>query len=207
MRQIGSICVFCGSSMGRQPIFARMAAELGRELARRNIELVYGGSNIGTMRVLADACLENGGRVTGIMPHLLANREILHQGLTRVITCGTMAERKDLMGQMSDAFIILPGGIGTLDELFEAYSWMQLGIYDYKPLGLLNVHSYFDALLQFLDQATEEGFIRPEHRQNLWVDTDPARLIDRFLTEPLLHPHSKWVDELIDDTNHKLAAQ
>ncbi|MGC8864612.1 MAG: TIGR00730 family Rossman fold protein [Bacteroidales bacterium] len=207
MRRIGSICVFCGSSMGKRPIFARVAEELGCELARRNIGLIYGGSNIGTMRVLADACLENGGKVTGIMPELLASREILHQSLTKVITCDSMAERKSLMGQLSDAFIVLPGGIGTLDELFEALSWLQLGVYSDKPIGLLNVEGYFDALLKFLDRGTEEGFIRPEHRQNLWVDTDPARLIDRFLTEPLLHPHSKWVEELIDDTNHKLATR
>jgi len=206
MRQINSICVFCGSSMGKRPSYANMAASLGRELALQKIELVYGGSNIGTMRVLADACLEAGGKVTGIMPHLLANREILHQGLTQVITCNTMAERKEMMGSKADAFIVLPGGIGTLDELFEAFTWLQLSIYE-KPIGLLNVEGFYDDLLNFLDRATLDGFIRAEHRQNLIVDDNPARLIEHLRTQPLVKPHSKWVDELIDDTNNKLTSR
>lgn len=206
MRQINSICVFCGSGMGNLPAYAQMAASLGRELALKKIELVYGGSNIGTMRILADACLKAGGMVTGIMPHLLANREILHQGITRVITCETMSERKEMMGRKADAFIVLPGGVGTLDELFEAFTWLQLGIYE-KPIGLLNVEGFYDDLLSFLDRATRDGFIRPEHRQNLIVDDNPARLIERLRTEPLVKPHSKWVDDLIDDTNSKLTSQ
>lgn len=206
MRQIKSICVFCGSSMGNRPSYANAAASLGRGLALQKIDLIYGGSNIGTMRVLADACLATGGNVTGIMPLLLASREILHKGLTKVITCHTMAERKELMGKLADAFIVLPGGVGTLDELFEAFTWLQLDVYE-KPIGLLNVEGFFDDLLRFLDRATYDGFIRKEHRQNLIVDDDPARLIERLHNELLIKPHSKWVDELIDDTKNKLSSQ
>lgn len=192
--------------MGHRPVYAEMARSLGRELANHEIELIYGGSNIGTMRVLADACMEAGGKVIGIMPHLLANREILHQGLTQVLICDTMAERKELMGRMADAFIVLPGGIGTLDEMFEAFSWLQLGVYE-KPMGLLNVEGFFDDMLRFLDRATLDGFIRIEHRKNLIVENHPALLIERLHTESLLKPHPKWVDELIDDTNNKLASR
>jgi uncharacterized protein (TIGR00730 family) len=181
----------------------RIAADImGEALAKRGLNLVYGGSNIGTMRVLADAALRNGGKVIGIMPHLLASKEILHTGVTEVITVESMQERKELMGQLSDAFITLPGGFGTLDELFEALSWVQLKIME-KPVAILNVNGYYDTLLQFLDHSAQEGFLRPEHRQNILVDTDPNRLLDKILDFTPIQVDSKWVDNLIKDTHKK----
>ncbi|MDO9510180.1 MAG: TIGR00730 family Rossman fold protein [Bacteroidales bacterium] len=202
--QINSICVFCGSALGKDAIYRKTAAVLGKALADNNIELVYGGSNIGLMRVLADAAMEAGGKVTGIMPKLLAKKEILHSGLTRVITVDTMAERKHLMGEYSDAFITMPGGYGTLDELFEVLSWFQLGIAK-KPVAILNVNDYFYHLLQFLDLTVAQGYLRSEHRENILVDKDPHILIEKIRTFNEIEVDSKWVDMLIDDTrkNHK----
>jgi uncharacterized protein (TIGR00730 family) len=202
--KISSVCVFCGSGMGFDDAYRQSAASMGRILALRGLKLVYGGSNIGTMRVLADAALSAGGSVTGIMPHLLASKEILHTGVTEVITVDTMQERKDLMGKLSDAFITLPGGFGTMDELFEVLSWFQLKITD-KPVAILNVNGYYDKLLEFLDHAAGEGFLRPEHRQNIVIDTDPELLVDKLLAFSPVMVDSKWVDNLIKDTAQKHA--
>jgi uncharacterized protein (TIGR00730 family) len=202
MTEIQTICVFCGSGMGYGDQYRIAADTMGEALAKRGLQLVYGGSNIGTMRVLADAALRNGGKVIGIMPHLLADKEILHTGVSEVITVDSMQERKELMGQMSDAFITLPGGFGTLDELFEALSWVQLKIMD-KPVAILNVDGYYDTLLAFLDHSAKEGFLRPEHRQNIIVDTDANKLIDKILSFVPVQVDSKWVANLIKDTHEK----
>ena len=202
MTVIQTICVFCGSGMGYNDRYRLAADIMGETLAKRGLNLVYGGSNIGTMRVLADAALRNGGKVIGIMPHLLASKEILHTGVTEVITVESMQERKELMGNLSDAFITLPGGFGTLDELFEALSWVQLKIME-KPVAILNVDGYFDTLLQFLDHSAQEGFLRPEHRLNILVDTDANKLIDKILDFTPIQVDSKWVDNLIKDTHEK----
>lgn len=200
--KIHSICVFCGSGMGFNPVYKETAEELGSLIARRGFGLVYGGSNIGTMRVLADACMRSGGRVTGVMPHLLAGKEILHTGVSEIVTCETMAERKEIMGRLSDAFIALPGGLGTLDELFEVLSWLQLCISD-KPVGILNTMGYYNALLDFLDHTVKEGFMRTEHRSNIVVAETPYEMIDRLMAYKPVEVNSKWVDELIQDTNRK----
>ena len=197
-----TICVFCGSGMGYDPLYRSEAALLGRLIALKGYELVYGGSSIGTMRVLADACLEAGGKVTGVMPELLARKEILHKGISNIILCDTMAERKERMGQLSDAFLTLPGGLGTLDELFEALTWVQLSIYR-KPVGILNVNGYFDTLLHFLDHTVKEGFVRQEHRKNILVEKTPEKLLSGLELYCPVEAPSKWVDELITDTKMK----
>jgi uncharacterized protein (TIGR00730 family) len=174
------ICVFCGSSFGRLPVYRETAVEVGRQLGRRGIGLVYGGTSIGLMGALADAAMAAGGAVIGVIPHALVNREIAHGGLSELRVVESMHERKALMAELSDAFLALPGGYGTLDELCEMLTWSQLGIHR-KPCGLLNVAGYYDGLLSMLDHAVAERFVRPENRALLISDTDAARLIDRLL--------------------------
>jgi hypothetical protein len=156
-----------------------MAREVGRVIAGRGLTLVYGGGRAGLMGALADAALASGGRVVGVIPQMLLDREVGHSGLTEQHVVSTLSERKLLMGQLSDAFLTLPGGIGTMDELFEAWSWTQLEL-QRKPCGLLNHHGYYDALIQFLDHVVEQGFQRPRHRAALLVDTDLGRLLDQL---------------------------
>jgi uncharacterized protein (TIGR00730 family) len=158
------ICVFCGASPGDEPLFAEAAARLGRELASRSIGVVTGGGRVGLMGAVADAALAAGGEVIGVIPRALVEREIAHHGLTRLHVVETLHERKALMHELSDAFIALPGGFGTLDELAEAVTWAQLGIHG-KPIGLLNVAGYFDALLTFVGTAVEHGFVTVPHRE------------------------------------------
>lgn len=174
-----SLCVFCGSSSGNQPAYLAVARELGALLAQENITLVYGGGRVGLMGALADATLAGGGEVVGVIPQLLLDKEVGHPGLTKLHVVQTMAQRKQLMGDLSDAFLSLPGGIGTMDELFEAWTWTQLGIQD-KPSGLLNVNGYYDDLIRFLERSVAEGFLRPRHRGALIVDTDLRRLLGRL---------------------------
>jgi hypothetical protein len=157
------VCVFCGSSPGRRPAFASAAAELGTRLARDGVGLVYGGGSVGLMGTVADAALAAGGEVVGVIPNVLSEKEVAHRGLTRLHVVRSMHERKALMAEMSDAFVALPGGFGTLDELFEAITWGQLGIHR-KPIGLLDVEGYFASLVSFVDRAVEEGFVRPAYR-------------------------------------------
>jgi len=157
------ICVFCGSSPGRRPAFAAAAAELGTRLARDGVGLVYGGGSVGLMGTVADAALAAGGEVLGVIPDMLAGKEVAHPGLTRLYLVKSMHERKALMAEMSDAFVALPGGFGTLDELFEAITWGQLGLHR-KPIGLLDVEGYFAPLVSFVDRAVEDGFVRPPYR-------------------------------------------
>ena len=156
-----------------------LARELGDLLGRRKLTLVYGGGRVGLMGALADAALAAGGRVVGVIPQMLLDREVGHRGLSELHVVETMAQRKQLMGDLSDVFVTLPGGIGTMDELFEAWSWTQLGLHQ-KPNGMLNYAGYYDGLLEFLDLAVAQGFLRPHFRAALTVDTDMARLLERL---------------------------
>jgi uncharacterized protein (TIGR00730 family) len=180
MNSLRSISVFCGSSMGVQPLYQTAAKEFGRLLAERNLTLVYGGGRIGLMGEMADATLAAGGKVIGVIPKILYRKEVAHEGLTELRVCGTMSERKAIMGEISDAFVALPGGIGTMDELFEVWTWTQLGLQN-KPSALLNVNGYFDALVRFIDHAVEQGFLRQAHREALLVDTNANNLLNRLL--------------------------
>ena len=174
-----SLAVFCGSSSGLVPIYKEAARELGRSLGQRAIRLVYGGGHVGLMGVVADACLNVGGSVIGVIPQALADREVVHRGLTELRVVGSMHERKAVMAGLSDAFLALPGGYGTWDELFEALTWSQLGIQN-KACALLNVSGYYDSMIAMVDRAVAEGFIRGPHRELLLSDTDVSRLLDRL---------------------------
>lgn len=176
-----SVCVFCGSNFGAREAYSQAAAALGTTIARRGLRLVYGGAKVGLMGVVADAALAAGGKVTGVMPTALVQREVAHAGLTELREVGSMHERKKLMADLSDGFVALPGGAGTLEELFEIWTWAQLG-HHRKPVGVLNVAGFFDGLLRFLDHQAEERFMRAEHRGMLLAGTDPAELLDRFAT-------------------------
>lgn len=178
-RIIGSLCVYCGSSIGRTPIYAQQARALGRALAQRGIRLVYGGASVGIMGVVADAVLAAGGEVIGVIPAALAAKEIAHHGLTQLHVTKSMHERKALMADLSDGFIALPGGIGTLEEIFEILTWAQLGFHE-KPCALLNVDGYYDALTAYLDHTVAEAFVQPLHRSMLIVERDADVLLDRF---------------------------
>lgn len=172
-----SVCVFCGSSKGQDPRHAAAAVELGREFARRGWTVVYGGGSVGLMGLLADAALEAGGVVIGVIPRFLYEWEVGHDDLTELEIVETLTERKVRMGDLADAFLTLPGGIGTMDEAFEALSWAQLGL-ETKPNGLLNVAGYYDPLLEFLDRATAEGFVKVKHRALLMVGERIDELLD-----------------------------
>jgi uncharacterized protein (TIGR00730 family) len=173
------VLVFCGSSPGRLPVYTERAAELGRLLAQRGLETVYGGASVGVMGALADSALAAGGKVIGIIPRRLLESEIAHAGLTKLHITDSMHERKALMGELSDVVIALPGGTGTLDELFEFFTWNQLGLH-HKPMGLLQVADYWQPLLRFLEHAVTERFLREEHLETLLVDRDSATLLDRL---------------------------
>jgi cytokinin riboside 5'-monophosphate phosphoribohydrolase len=176
------ICVFCGASVGTGHQYARAARQLGRVLAEQGVGLVYGGGSVGLMGVLADEALAAGGRVCGVIPKRLATRELAHGGLTELHVVGSMHERKALMAELSDAFIALPGGLGTFEELFEVITWTQLGIYR-KPVGLLNVSNYFESFVGLIEKAIGEGFVPPEHRQLVILEEEPSVLLQR------LHSH------------------
>ena len=186
-----AICVFTGSNEGRHVSYATAAADLGAALAVAGIELVYGGARVGLMGRLADACLAAGGVVTGVMPQALVEKEIAHVGLTRQHVVHSMHERKAMMADLSDGFIALPGGAGTLDELFEIWTWAQLGFHR-KPVGLLNVAGYYDLLLQFLKNVAAERFIKDEHLEMLQVADEPGRLLNLF-TDYRPPVVSKWI--------------
>jgi uncharacterized protein (TIGR00730 family) len=171
------ICIYAGSNPGSDPAYAAATRALGGELAERGIGLVYGGGKVGLMGVIADTVLAPGGEAIGVMPQALIDREIGHPGLTELKVVASMHERKALMAELADAFVALPGGIGTLEELIEVYTWSQLGIHE-KACGVLNVRGYYDGLATFLDHAVREGFLRPQHRAVLSVASDPAELLD-----------------------------
>ncbi len=179
--ELKAICVYCGSSEGRNPEYAKAAERLGRLLAERGITLVYGGANVGLMRILADAAMAGGGKAVGVMPKALVEKEKAHGNLTRLHVVASMHERKALMAELSDGFIALPGGAGTMDELFEVWTWAQLGFHR-KPCGLLNIASYYDPLAAFLDHSVTEGFVKDLHRDMLVMADTPEAMLDRFRT-------------------------
>jgi uncharacterized protein (TIGR00730 family) len=187
---IRSVCVYCGSSHGGDPAFAAATRELAERLVERGTRIVYGGAAVGLMGTLADTALAAGGTVIGVMPQALIDREIGHRGLTELHVVGSMHERKALMAELADAFVALPGGIGTLEELVEAYTWSQLGLHA-KPLGVLDVSGYYEALAAFLDHAVQSRFLRPEHRAVLAVEAEVGALLDR-LDRAVVPALTKW---------------
>jgi len=174
-----SIAVFCGSSEGASSIYKESAAELGRVLAQRRISLIYGGANVGLMGAVADAVLEHGGRVVGVLPVFLQNREIAHQGLTELIMVDSMHERKAKMAELADGFVALPGGPGTMEELFEVFTWGQLGLHG-KPCGFLNINRYFDPILSMFEVMQREQFMQPKYRSMVIADTTPEGILKQF---------------------------
>jgi len=186
------LCVFCGSSFGANPAYAENAVALGTLLASRGIGLVYGGGNVGLMGVIADAALAAGGEVIGVIPQSLADREIAHTGCTELRVVDSMHTRKAMMADLSDAFVAMPGGVGTFEEFFEAITWTQLGLHR-KPCGLLNVAGFYTPLALFIDQAVSDGFIKPVHRAAIVVDDDPVRLLDTLSTIDLPDV-PKWIN-------------
>ena len=186
-----SVCVFCGSNTGRSDVYAKAAHALARSIARNGLRLVYGGGDVGLMGVLAKAALAAGVHVTGVTPRRLLEKELVHRGLSALHVVESMHERKAMMAELAEAFIALPGGFGTLDELFEALTWTQLG-YHRKPCGLLNADGFFDRLSDHLDHAVGERFITREHRDMLIIEADPDSLIER-LRGARLPEVSKWI--------------
>lgn len=188
---IKRICVFCGSNAGNDPRYQEVARRLGAMLALEEIDLVYGGGSVGLMGVLADAVLEGGGHAIGVIPQALWNREVGHTGLSQVHIVDSMHERKRMMAELSDAFIALPGGLGTLEEIFEVWTWAQLGIHR-KPVGFLDVAGFYEPLQDFLDRAVVAGFIKREHRAAALYETAPDRLLQLLLDyEPPVV--EKWI--------------
>ena len=175
-----SIAVYCGANPGASPIYADAARALGRALVGHNVALVYGGGHVGLMGIIADEVLRLGGEVTGVIPQQLVDRELAHPGLTRLFVVKDMHERKAMMAQLSEGFIAMPGGMGTLEELFEMLTWSQLGIHA-KPIGALNVDGFYDQLVGFLGHALDQAFINPEHGGLLMVESDPEALVRRLM--------------------------
>jgi uncharacterized protein (TIGR00730 family) len=186
------LCVFCGSSPGADPAYLAAAEHVGRTLAERDIGLVYGGASVGTMGALADAAIAAGGNVTGVIPQSLVDREIAHPGLSGLHVVADLHERKARMASLADAFLALPGGAGTLEELFEVLTWAQLGLH-HKPIALLDVAGYYQPMLRFMDHMAEQGFLRREYRDMLIVDTDVAKVLDRYFAHRA--PRDKWSAE------------
>ena len=186
-----AICVYCGSRPGRRQDYAAGAKALADALVRRDLQLVYGGASVGIMGLLADAVLELGGEAIGVIPESLLKKEIAHDRLTDLHVTQSMHQRKTLMAELSDGFVALPGGIGTLEETFEIWTWAQLGFHR-KPVGLLNIAGYFDALVKQIDRAVEEGFVNPAHRQMFAVEAEPEVLLQRFQNDQA-PGGSKWL--------------
>jgi len=185
------LCVFCGSSAGVDPTYRSAADRLGRALGARRIGLVYGGARVGLMGAVADAALASGSEVIGVIPRALVSKEVAHAGLTDLRIVSSMHERKAMMADLSDGFVAMPGGWGTLEEFFEVLTWAQLGIHE-KPCGLLNAAGYFDPLLAFLRHSVTEGFVRPENEQMMIVDGDAERLLDAMAVWRPTHVR-KWI--------------
>jgi uncharacterized protein (TIGR00730 family) len=188
------VCVFCGSNSGSRPEFAGAARRLGEALAARNLRLVYGGGHVGMMGILADAVLRAGGEAVGVIPQALVDKELAHAGLTELHVVATMHQRKALMADLSDAFVALPGGYGTCDELFEILTWAQLGLHT-KPIALLNVAGYFESLRDWLDQAVREGYVRPGHRRLLMEAEHVDELLDMLAAYQPTREKPKWIEE------------
>ena len=188
-RRIVRVCVFCGSSTGSDPAYGEAAARVGRTLAERGAGLVYGGASVGTMGLVADAALAAGGDVVGVIPQSLVDREVAHAGLTDLRVVPGLHERKAAMADLADAFLTLPGGAGTLEELFEVFTWAQLGLHT-KPIALLDVRGYYQPMLRFLENMSAEGFLDPTYREMLIVESDIDRVMERFAD--YRPPPSKW---------------
>ncbi len=176
MSDLRRVCVFCGSSKGEDPQYAAAARAMGQALAANGIELVYGGGAVGLMGIVADAVMAAGGRVTGVIPRGLFRREVSHDAITQLHETATMHERKALMYELSDAFVAMPGGIGTMEELFETLTWAQLGLHA-KPIGVLNVNGFYQPLLGLLEQMQRSGFVKQRHIEHIVADHDPVRLL------------------------------
>ena len=193
MSGLRSVCVFSGSSPGARPSYTETATALGREVATRGLRLVYGGASVGLMGAVADAALAAGGEVVGVIPQHLVDREVAHDGLTELRVTGSMHERKALMADLADAFVALPGGLGTLEELAEVLTWSQLGLQS-KPCGLLDVEGFFDPLLAFLDHTVTERFVSTEHRALVLAADRPDALLDLLAGWRPGAPGAKWLD-------------
>ena len=189
-----SLCVYCGSSSGITPNYADAARKLAQALVERKIALVYGGGNVGLMGIIADEVMRLGGHVTGVIPKALVRKEVGHRQISELHVVENMHERKAMMADLADGFIAMPGGIGTLEELFEVMTWAQLGFHD-KPIGVLNVDGYYDALLAFLQHTVQQGFLRPQHASLLMVESDVAALLHRFETFEA-EPHDKFLNRV-----------
>ena len=179
MKKIASLCVYCGSAVGNSPAYVDAARALGRELVRRDIGLVYGGGNVGLMGAIADEVMAGGGRATGVIPEALMKREVGHHGLTELHIVKDMHERKAMMAELADGFIAMPGGFGTLEELFEVTTWAQLGLHQ-KPIGLVNVNGFYDGLTGFAGHLVSAGFVRADHAQLLMHAPEAGPLLDQF---------------------------
>lgn len=188
-----SICVYCGSNPGKLSEYQATARALAMELVKRNITLIYGGASVGIMGLLADTVLEQGGKVIGVIPQALVDKEVAHRGLTDLKIVQSMHERKSLMVELADGFIALPGGLGTLEEIFETLTWAQLGFHQ-KPCALLNVADYYKHLALFLDHAVAHAFIKGSYRDILLIESEPARLLDRMQTYTPPKTANKWIN-------------
>ena len=192
------VCVFCGSSMGNDPRYKEAAAQLGEVLAQNDCTLYYGGANVGLMKIIADKMLERGKRVVGIIPKLITDMEIAHEGVTEMIEVDSMSERKLMLINESDAFIAMPGGFGTLDELFEITVQNQLRISD-KPVALYNTLNYYDSMIQFIDHAVSQGFIRKEHRDNIIISDNPETLFKELSRHKSIEI-DQWIQDIKEES-------
>lgn len=201
--QIKTICVYCGSSPGRNALFLQSARSMGKEIAERKLTLVYGGGRVGLMGEVARAAMENGGKVIGVIPQALKDQELAFHELSELRVVDSMHERKALMAELSDGFAALPGGYGTLEEIFEVLTWLQLGFHT-KPCGFLNINHYYDTLLAFLDQSVEEQFIYQPHRDLIMQAIEPAELLDKFTAyKPVKISKAEWVRDLEEKSKSK----
>lgn len=197
--KLNKVCVYCGSSSGKDPVFLQAARSMGEEIARRHLTLVYGGGRVGLMGAVARTVLEKGGEVIGVIPKALEEQELAFHDLLELHVVNSMHERKALMAELSDGFIALPGGYGTIEEIFEVLTWVQLGIHA-KPCGLLNTGGYYDRLLDFLDHAVAQNFVHQPHRDLFLQAVDPGELLDSFEAyQPVLMNKAEWVREMEDD--------
>lgn len=179
MSEVNTVCVYCGSSLGRRQVYADGAQALAIAIVRRGWQLVYGGARVGIMGLIADTVLQHGGWAIGVIPESLVEKEVAHEGLSELHVTQSMHERKTKMAELADSFVALPGGLGTFEEIFEIWTWAQLGFHA-KPVGLLNVAGYYNSLAKMLDHAVEEDFVKPMHREMLAVESDPEKLFERF---------------------------
>ena len=187
-----NLCVFCGSNAGADPIYTQAAQELGKLMAERDMTLVYGGGNVGLMGVIADECLNHGGKVIGVIPNFLQDKEVGHDGLTKMIVVKTMHERKQIMADLSDGFVAMPGGFGTMDELCEILTWSQLGLHS-NPIGLLNINGYYDHLKILFDHMVDQRFLHPQNRATVLSHSQPEQLL-RMMDQYEPPDVEKWLD-------------